>query len=45
MKPNTVGESFIDTKSQIVKDTSQALFLYENDFIEIDIPQNEMTMR
>ena len=53
MKPNVVSEpsfqpsypGFIDSKSRIMKDKSNALFLYENDFIEIDIPENELTMR
>merc|ERR1712223_297064 len=45
MKPNTMSESFIDSKSRIIKDTPNAIFLYENDFIEIDIPENELTMR
>ena len=34
-----------ESKQTIIKDTSNGLFLFEDDFIEIDIPLNEMTIR
>ena len=34
-----------DSKQTVIKNTSNGLFLFEDDFIEIDIPLNEMTIR
>ena len=40
-----VNPGINESKQTVIKDTSNGLFLFEDDFIEIDIPLNEMTIR